>query len=419
MLRMKIEYKGNYMHRTRAVFKILSSVILFIFLFSACSSLPKMYFEQLQLTSDERVVFNQKVFDAAWMKVNRKYFDPTFNGKDWVKLGDKYRAEAIFAADTDQLYAVINKLLGELGVSHLIAVRTARKDITSSSKKKGAIGIMLGFLDDKACISAVFPNSPASKAGVQKGWLVAGRDGKKYSKGNNEFFYTIAGEPVTFDFLDQYNQLHSLRMIPVRQNKLQFVEARELDNGFLYLRLDTFNRRSVKLLRKKLEEHISTKGVILDLRTNPGGNSFYCQVAAGQFFPDTVEMGNNVTRKGREREEKSVDFLTLDFDKPMVVLTSSRSASAAEIFSHILQFHHRAAIVGQKTAGAVLSARKYRLPDGGEIMVPVSDYIGLNGERLEGAGVTPDREVPAATLAEIRAGKDRDIEIALEILSNN
>ena len=162
-------------------------------------------------------------------------------------------------------------------------------------------------------------------------------------------------------------------MIPVRQDKIQFVEARELDNGFLYLRLDKFDRRSVKLLCEKLKEHISTRGVILDLRTNPGGSLFYSRVAVGHFFPDAVDMGTLVTRKGKEKGEESVDFFTLDFDKPMVVLTSPRSGSAAEIFSHILQFHHRAAIIGQKTAGAVLAARKFRLPDGGEIIIPVSD----------------------------------------------
>lgn len=407
------------MYRTGTTFKITFLLVASIILFASCSSLPKIYIEQKQLTPDERVVFNQKVFDAAWTKVDRKYFDQTFNGKDWVKLGEKYRDEAISAADTDQLYAVINKLLGELGVSHLAAVRTARKDIVSSRKKKGAVGIMLGFLDDKTYIASVFPNSPASKAGVQKGWLVAGRDGKKYSKGNNEIFYTIAGEPVTFDFLDQYDRLHSLRMTPVMQDKIQFVEARELDKGFLYLRLDKFDRRSVKLLREKLKKHISTRGVILDLRTNPGGSLFYSRVAVGHFFPDSVDMGTLVTRKGREKGEESIDFFTLDFDKPMAILISPRTGSGAEIFSHILQFHHRATVIGQKTAGAVLAARKYRLPDGGEITIPVSDYIGLNGERLEGVGVTPDIKVPAATLTEIRAGKDRDLETALEILSND
>lgn len=405
------------MHRARAIFKILSSVIIFIILSSACSGLPKIYIEQKQLTPDERAVFNEKVFDTAWNKVNRFYYDKTFNGKDWKKLGDKYRAEAISAADTDQLYSVINKLLGELGVSHLVAARTARKDIVSSREKKGMIGITLGFLDDKAYIASVFPNSPASKAGVQKGWLVAGRDGKKYSQGNNEIFYTIAGEPVTFDFLDQYDRLHSLRMIPVMRDKIQFVEARELDSGFLYLRLDKFDRRSVKLLREILKEHASTRGVILDLRTNPGGSLFYSRVAVGQFFPDPVDMGTLITRKGREKGEESIDFFTLDFDKPIAILISPRTGSGAEIFTHILQFYHRATVIGQKTAGAVLASRKYRLPDGGEITIPVSDYIGLNGERLEGVGVTPDIKVPAETLAEIRAGKDRDLEIALKILN--
>lgn len=404
------------MRKFSVILKNLFLLLVFIFLFSACSTLPKTYLKQQQLTPEERVVFNQKVFDAAWMKVNKKYFDPTFNGKDWVKLGDKYRDQAVSAADTDQLYEEINKMFSELEVSHLTAIRTARKDITDRSKKDGAIGIILSVVEEKIIISAVIPDSPAAKAGVQKGWLLVGRNGMKFPDLKNSKLRTIAGEAVTFDFIDQNDHPHSLRIIPLRRKNIKFLEARELNNGYLYLRLLQFDGQSVNLLRKKLIEYNYTRGIVIDLRNNPGGNLFFSRVAIGHFFPDTVEMGTFVTRRGREKGEKSVDFLTLNYDKPMVILINSSSGSAAEIFSHILQFHHRATIIGQKTAGAVLAARTYKLPDGGEIKIPVSDYIGLNGERLEGTGVVPDREVPVETLDEIRAGKDRDIVIALEIL---
>ena len=405
------------MHKARAISKILSSVIFSILLFSTCSSLPKKYIEQQKLTPDERVIFNRKVFDSAWNKVNSFYYDQTFNGKDWVKLGEKYRDEAISAADPDKLYVVINKMFAELEVSHLVARRTARKDITDSSKKEGMIGIMIDALQDKICILKVMQDSPAAKAGVQKGWLVVGRDGVKFPDLKNSDLHTIAGETVTFDFLDENDHPRSLAIIPVRRDKNKFVDARELNNGIQYVMITEFNGQSVKFLRKKLQEYGATRALILDLRSNPGGSLSACKKAVGHFFPDNVEMGTFVKRKGSEKEEESIDFFTLNYYKPMVILVNSRSGSAAEIFSHILQFHHRATVIGQKTAGAVLAALISGLPDGGEIMIPVSDYIGLNGQRLEGAGVVPDVNVPQATLAEIREGKDRDIEAALEILN--
>lgn len=407
------------MHNLNIVFKKYSFLLFFILLFDSCSGLPKTYLEQQQLTPDERVIFNQKVFDSAWKRVNTVYYDQTFNGKDWVLLGDKYRDEAVSAADTDKLYEVINKMLAELEVSHLFARRNARKDITDSSKKKGAIGLIATIVQEKIYISTVLPDSPASKAGVQKGWLLVGRNGVKFSDSKNADLYTIAGEAVTFDFLDQYDHPRSLRIIPVKPDKIQLVEAHELNNGFLYLKMPSFGKQSVNLLRKKLEEYSDTRGLVFDLRSNTGGSSYYKRVAVGHFFPDNIEMGTYVTRKGKEIEEESVDFLAFNYDKPMVILVNSISLSAAEIFTHILQFHHRATVIGQKTAGAVLTAQTFNLPDGGEIMVPKNDYIGLNGERLEGAGVVPDIELPEATLDELRAGKDRDLEIALEILSDN
>ena len=412
-------YMSNncYMNRARAILKNLFLVIIFIHLFGACSGLPKTYLEQQRLTPDDRIIFNKTVFDSAWKKVNRLYYDQTFKGKDWVKLGDKYRNEAISAADADRLYEVINKMLSELDVSHLVAVRTARKDITDSSKKEGAIGIVIDVLQDKIYIKAVIPDSPAAKAGVMKGWMVSGRNGIEFPDLKNSDLHTIAGEAVTFDFIDQNNQPRSLRIIPVKRDKIRFVEAHELDNGLLYLRMLSFDRRSVKFLRKELKEYTNARGLILDLRSNPGGRLFSCKVAVGQFFPDNIEMGTFIYRGGREKEDDSVDFLTLSYDKPMVILVNSKSGSAAEIFSHILQFHHRATIIGQKTACAVLAAWKLRLPDGGEIMIPISDYIGLNGKRLEGAGVIPDKVVPVATPYDLREGKDREMEAALEILN--
>jgi carboxyl-terminal processing protease len=401
----------------KAIFKILSSLIFFTLLFSACSSLPKSYLEQQQLMPDERANFNKKVFDSAWKKVEIIYYDRTFNGKDWVELGDKYRNEAISAADPDQLYEVINKMLAELESSHLIAIRKARKDITDRSKKDGMIGISINAVQDKLCIMWVMPDSPAAKAGVQRGWLVVGRDGVKFPDLKHADFHTIAGEPVTFDFIDENDHPRSLSIIPVRRIKDKFEEAHELNNGILYVRMAEFESQSVKFLYKKLQEYSTAKGLILDLRSNPGGRISQCKKAIGHFFTGNVEMGNFITRRGSEIDKESKDFFTLNYDKPMVILVSSRSGSAAEIFSHVLQFHHRARVIGQKTAGAVLAAVKLSLPDGGEIMIPGMDYTGLDGKRLEGTGVIPDINVPEATVAEIREGKDRDIETALQILN--
>jgi len=97
------------------------------------------------------------------------------------------------------------------------------------------------------------------------------------------------------------------------------------------------------------------------------------------------------------------------------VLVGSASGSAAEIFSAVLQDHERATVVGRRTAGAVLASWFYRLPDGGELQLSREDYIAPQGRRIEGVGVEPDVVVPR-TLNDLRAGRDRDLDVALEIL---
>ena len=81
----------------------------------------------------------------------------------------------------------------------------------------------------------------------------------------------------------------------------------------------------------------------------------------------------------------------------------------------MLQDHGRAKVIGRKSAGAVLGSWFYSLPDGGELQLSRLDYVAPKGRRIEGAGVEPDIEVKR-TLAEVRAGRDVDLEAAVRLL---
>src|SRR5688572_31218625 len=89
---------------------------------------------------------------------------------------------------------------------------------------------------------------------------------------------------------------------------------------------------------------------------------------------------------------------------PVVVLTSARSISAAEIAADALKSSGRAKIVGEKTPGAVLSSKLFDIPGGFHLRVPIADYYSIAGARLEGHGVTPDIAVSA----------DQALDVALE-----
>ena len=99
----------------------------------------------------------------------------------------------------------------------------------------------------------------------------------------------------------------------------------------------------------------------------------------------------------------------------VVVLVDASTGSAAEIFAAVLQDHERATVIGRRTAGAVLASWFYRLPDGGELQLSREDYVAPKGRRIEANGVQPDIVVPRR-LADVRAGRDLDLETALQVL---
>jgi carboxyl-terminal processing protease len=100
------------------------------------------------------------------------------------------------------------------------------------------------------------------------------------------------------------------------------------------------------------------------------------------------------------------------------VVVGGASASATEIFTDALQREHRAVVIGRKTAGIVLLSRFYRLPDGGALQLSIEDYRTPTGLHLEGRGVEPDVSV-SHTLADVRAGRDADLEAAVRELQRH
>ena len=193
-------------------------------------------------------------------------------------------------------------------------------------------------------------------------------------------------------------------------------ESRELPGGFRYLRFASFNIGRFSWLSGEIKANRSAPGFIVDLRHNPGGHGNTLAIMLGQFFPQRIDFGRLTNRDGEPTEKSGSSLWFATYRGPLVVLTDGSTASAAEIFAHVLQYYKRATVVGRRTGGWVLLSFDYALPDGGRLVVPEQDYVGLDGQRLEGRGVTPDVVVPAPSLADLRAGRDPDLEAALNVL---
>ncbi len=384
-----------------------------------CASVPTQYKEPPPLAVEARAALNEKVFHKAVALIDEHYFDPTYHGTDWQALHAKYQPMALAAQDSTALYTALNNMMGELGVSHLVAI-SPRQAHQVETRHVAATGFSMQYLEKKLVVTDVVPLGPAASAGVQPGWLVTARNGVPLPIAGDKFV-TVLGQGVTYDFLDQHDQAHSLHFDPALLD-FRRLDVRSLPGNMLYLRFDEFSFETLHWLSQQLKANAAAPGVVLDLRFNRGGNAAALTMALGEFRPvgtDSAMMdaGYTVDRKGKQDDRRSLPLFSAKYAGKLVILTDSTSVSAAEIFPRVMQYNKRATVIGRQTAGMVIISKFYDLPDEGLLQVPVIDYLGPDGQRLEGKGVTPDQVLPPATLAQRRAGEDPDLQAALVILN--
>jgi len=171
-------------------------------------------------------------------------------------------------------------------------------------------------------------------------------------------------------------------------------------------------------LHAELRAHRDAPALVIDLRRNPGGGTFWLREMIGEFFAKKIAVGTFVRRGGAADEEGSWQLGSVHYAGRVAVLVGAGSASAAEIFSAVLQERRRATVVGRPTAGAVLASRFYALPDGGQLQLSIENYATPGGRRLEGEGNGVKPDVPVAlTLTDVREGRDQDLAAALRLLA--
>jgi carboxyl-terminal processing protease len=355
------------------------------------------------------------VFDTVWDLVNRKYFDAKLQGVDWNAAALEYGPKAAAAADDDSLYEAINGMIGRLKDSHTHAQSPERaKEFRTQQVARS--GFRLFKVEGRWVVGDVMPDSPAGLAGVQAGWLALARNGEPL--GERADFHPRDGETARWDFLDPADRPVSLPLTAKMLTIAPLQESRVLDGGVVYLRFDGFAFATRRWLHSQLKAHRDAPGLVIDLRLNPGGGTFWLREMIGEFFERKVEVGTFIRRDGAGDEAGSWQLGSVHYHGRVAVLVSGASASAAEIFSAVLQERHRAVIVGRRTMAAVLASRFYSLPDGGRLQLSIEDYLTPSGRRLEGEGHGVEPDVPVdQKLADLRAGRDRDLEAALHALA--
>ena len=374
---------------------------------------PRVALAAVPVEQRARAEGNMRVFDRVWGLVADWHYDPKLHGVDWPAAGLKYGAEVAAAADDQALYAALGAMVGLLKDSHTHALSpTQTKERRTQTRAR--TGFYMTRVEGRWIVSELVAGSPAELAGVKTGWVVVARNGTAF--GERSEARPKEGEVAQWEFLDDRDQPVALAIVAESLSTKPRQEVRVLAGGVVYLRFDAFDPADRRWLSDQLKTNRAASGVVIDLRRNPGGGTISLGITIGEFFDRAVDCGTFITRGGYRGGKSSWQMGSARYGGSVVVLVDGATGSAAEIFAAVLQEHGRAAIVGRKTAGAVLASWYHGLPDGGELQLSRQDYVTPKGRRLENEGVAPDVKV-VRTVADVRAGRDVELEAALRVLA--
>jgi len=196
------------------------------------------------------------------------------------------------------------------------------------------------------------------------------------------------------------------------------VESKILNDNIGYLRLHSFNEKTVNETRAALMDfnRANVRGILLDLRNDPGGLLFECIKISSMFLP--AEDKVIVSTRGRDGQNQDETRIGQQiFNKPMVVLVNKGSASASEILTGALKDYKRATVIGESTFGKALVQTVIRLSGGSAMAVTTAHYYTPSGFDLNKKGITPDKVVELDKDAKLISEKDNQALAAIRILN--
>ena len=239
-------------------------------------------------------------------------------------------------------------------------------------------------------------DGPAYKVGIKPKDKVIEIDGEStYNLTSEEASKRLKGKAnttVKVKVFREVNKMTKIFELKRETIELKYVKSKILDGGIGYLRLTQFGDNVYPDMKKALED-LQTKGMkglILDLRSNPGGELGQSIKIASMF----IEKGKIVSTRQKKGEESVYTREGKYFGNfPMVVLINGGSASASEIVSGALKDHKRATLIGEKTFGKGSVQTLLPLPDGDGIKITIAKYYTPNGISIDGTGIEPDKKV--------------------------
>ena len=285
----------------------------------------------------------------------------------------------------------------------------------------GGLGIEVGLENGYVRVISPIDDTPAAKAGVQAGDLIIKLD-EKPVKGMNlndavDLMRGTKGSKITLTIVREgIEQPFDLEL--TRDTiTVQSVRSKIIEEGYGYLRIAQFQvntgKDTVKAIQKLEKEDPDLKGLILDLRNNPGGVLQASVEVADAFLEDglIVYTEGRVSNADLQYKARPGD---LTHGLPIVVLINDGSASASEIVAGALQDHRRAVILGTQSFGKGSVQTVIPLGEDRAIKLTTALYFTPNGRSIQAQGIIPDIEVDRAQVTALRSGGLRVTEADLQ-----
>jgi carboxyl-terminal processing protease len=362
-------------------------------------------------------------FVYVWESIRDTHWQEAPGGLDWQEIRKEYEPRVKAAETRDEVRTILSEMLSRLGQTHFGIIPMDLYSALNAGGGSNVTGIDLRILDDRVLVTEVVEGSPADRAGVRPGWILTSiRDkdlepliqavGQNSSiPGNllelaltNVFKHDLSGPPgstVHAMFLNaedepvkleiplaaprgEISQFGNLPPMPV------FYEEKHFD-AVTYVRFNAFLDlpRVMTRFQESVEGCKSCKGLIIDLRGNPGGIGGMAMGMAGFLISEANQPLGTMYMRGTDLKFVVNPRLN-GFQGPVAVLIDGLSASTSEIFAGGLQDLDRARVFGTRSAGAALPSAIERLPNGDGFQHAIANYVSEGGRVLEGNGVTPD-----------------------------
>ena len=362
-----------------------------------------------------------ELYDDVWKIVNKKFYDPTNNYQDWIKWRYRYEHKLKTVEDA---YVAIDTMLASLNdpYTRFLPPKEFSEETQSIKGSLKGIGTQIGLREGELVIIAPLEDSPAERAGLLADDKILEINGES-TKGINidAAADKIRGEKgSTVTLLIQrkgvQNKLYTIVRDEIEVKSVSCkppFDTTVIPEDIQYVRLSSFISKNASAeIESILNNCADKRGIILDLRSNPGGlltNAIYISdmLLKGGVIVSTVD-------RDRYKNTTRARYGQIS-EKPIVVLINKGSASASEILSGALKDNHRATIVGEQSFGKGLVQEINKLPDESGMNITIQRYLTPSGQDINKKGITP-HVVVELTEEHVKNKDDVQLKKAIEIL---